>query len=284
MHDKIKKVLKEAEDFKISPLELAGLIDHTNLYPYEVKENIKKLCDEAKEYSFSSVCVHPNYVDFCKKLLEGTTVNVDTVIGFPLGQNTTDIKCQEALDAIHRGADEIDVVTNIGRFRGLEYDYVKKELMRVITTMTTTNKISDSITTKLIIETGYLRIDEIKKICKLAENAGFDFVKNSTGFGPYGANIPHIKIMNESTSESVKVKASGGIHNYEDAIIMIVAGADRIGASSGVKIVESLKERNIENKEFESFNIDNLCPSSMASKKDLPNEVFNHYKEICDKC
>ena len=210
-------------------------IDHTNLKAFAKTEDIIKLCSEANYYKFKSVCVNPAYVELAHNLLDGSGVFVCTVIGFPLGQNTTDTKKFEITDAISKGADEVDIVLNVAELKNKNYDYVLNELKEVV-------KAADGVLTKLIIETCYLEKDEIKKACELASEAGFDFVKTSTGFGTAGANADDVKLMKASIKDNMQVKASGGIKTKDDFLKMIEAGATRIGTSNGVKIMEELDE------------------------------------------
>ncbi|MFP4457205.1 MAG: deoxyribose-phosphate aldolase [Clostridia bacterium] len=216
-------------------MNLAKYIDHTYLKPIGTSKEIEKLCEEAKEYEFVAVCVNPVWIDTCKKLLKGTSVKVATVIGFPLGAMTTDSKVFETKNAIELGADEIDMVMNIGKMLEEDYDYVNEDISKIASTCG--NKVL-----KVIIETAYLSKDEIVKACKLAVEAGADYVKTSTGFASEGATLENVMLMRETVGENIGVKAAGGIRNYSDAIKMIEAGATRLGASSGVKIASGANE------------------------------------------
>ena len=207
---------------------LASYIDHTLLKPIATKADILKLCEEAKQYHFASVCVNPCWVSLCAETLKGTGVNVCTVIGFPLGANTSEIKAQEASLAIKQGASEVDMVINIGALKEGNTDYVYQDILAV-------RKASESKILKVIIETSYLTDEEKKTVCKLAAKAGADFVKTSTGFSNAGATAEDVKLMKEASG--IKVKASGGVRTREDALKMIEAGASRLGASAGIKIV-----------------------------------------------
>ena len=207
---------------------LASYIDHTLLKPVATKTDILKLCEEAKHYHFASVCVNPCWVSLCSETLRGTGVNVCTVIGFPLGANTSEIKAQEAALAIKQGANEIDMVINIGALKEGNTDYVYQDILAV-------RKASKGKILKVIIETSYLTDEEKKTVCKIAAQAGADFVKTSTGFSSAGATTEDVKLMKEISG--IKVKASGGIRTKEDALKMIEAGASRLGASAGIKIV-----------------------------------------------
>ena len=216
-------------------MEYNKYIDHTNLKAFAKLEDIVKLCSEANYYKFKSVCVNPNYVEAAHELLKGSDVLVCTVIGFPLGQNTTDVKVFEVTDSIAKGADEVDVVLNVAELKNKNYDYILNELKSIV-------KAADGVLVKLILETCYLEKDEIVMACKLATEAGIDFVKTSTGFGTDGAKIEDVKLMKENISSNMQVKASGGIRTKEEFLKMIGAGATRIGTSNGVKIMEELNE------------------------------------------
>ena len=207
---------------------LASYIDHTLLKPVATKADILKLCDEAKQFHFASVCVNPCWVSLCAEVLKGSGVKVCTVIGFPLGANTSEIKAQEAALAIKQGAQEVDMVINIGALKEGNTDYVYKDILAV-------RKASEGKVLKVIIETSYLTDEEKKTVCRLCAKAGADFVKTSTGFSNAGATAEDVKLMKEASG--IKVKASGGVRTKEDALKMIEAGASRLGASAGIKIV-----------------------------------------------
>ena len=207
---------------------LASYIDHTLLKPTATKADILRLCEEAKQYHFASVCVNPCWVALCADVLKGSGVNVCTVIGFPLGANTSEIKAQEAALAIKQGAQEVDMVINIGALKEGNTDYVYQDILAV-------RKASEGKVLKVIIETSYLTDEEKKTVCKLSAKAGADFVKTSTGFSNAGATAEDVKLMKEASG--IKVKASGGVRTKEDALKMIEAGASRLGASAGIKIV-----------------------------------------------
>ena len=216
--------------------ELANLIDHTNLHPHDTEEDIVKLCEEAIEHEFKSVCVTPYRVPLAMEELKNSKVMVDTVIGFPLGSSPTISKTNEARWVLENGADEIDMVMNIAAFKDKDYEFVENDIKSVVDV----SKKFDAIT-KVIIETCYLNDSEIRKACDIAEKANADFVKTSTGFGDSGAKVEDIKIMDAEIGGKLGIKASGGIKNFQQAKSMIEAGATRIGASSGVKIVSGVK-------------------------------------------
>jgi len=218
-------------------IDIAKYIDHTNLKPYATKEDIIKLCEEAKKYGFYAVCVNPYRVKLAKEQLKDTNVKVASVIGFPLGATSTEVKVFEAKKALEDGADELDMVINIGALKDRDYDYVKRDIEEVVRVAHEKGAI-----VKVIIETCYLTDEEKEMACKLAMEAGADFVKTSTGFGRGGATVKDVKLMRKVVGDKLGVKAAGGIRTYEQALEMIKAGANRIGTSSGVKIVEGIKE------------------------------------------
>lgn len=220
----------------IKPRDMAKMIDHTNLNPTATVEDIKKLCEEASEYEFASVCVHPIYVPLSAKLLEENSVKVCTVVGFPLGANTTETKAFETRNAIRVGAQEIDMVMNIGAFKSGAYELFQADIKAVVDA-TKKAGVSSDIIVKVILETCYLNEEEIVKACEIAKSAGADFVKTSTGFGSYGARVEDVSLMRKTVGRDVGVKAAGGIKNFDQALEMLDAGANRIGASSGVAIV-----------------------------------------------
>ncbi|WP_311694980.1 deoxyribose-phosphate aldolase [Sneathia sanguinegens] len=211
-------------------MEINKYIDHTVLKATTTPKDIEKLCNEAKEYKFYSVCVNGCYVSLCKKLLVNTEVKVAAVIGFPLGAMSTEAKVYEAKKCIEDGANEIDMVINVGMLKAKEYDYVKEEI-RQIKEAIGTNVL------KVIIETCYLTDDEKVKACELAVEAKADFVKTSTGFGTNGATFEDVALMKKTVGNRAKVKASGGVKTYETAVKYIELGAERLGTSSGIQIM-----------------------------------------------
>lgn len=212
-------------------MDYAKYIDHTLLKACASQLEIDKLLEEAKELHFKSVCVNPYYVAKAKQFLRDTDVLVCTVIGFPLGQNTLDVKVFETEDAILNGADEIDMVINVAALKDCLDDYVLDEIMAV-------KDACGPRTLKVILETCYLTDEEIVRASKICKEAGADFVKTSTGFGTGGATEKAVKLMRETVGKDMGVKASGGVRTKEDMDKMIKAGANRIGASAGVKIME----------------------------------------------
>lgn len=215
-------------------MNLNKYIDHTNLKAYATKKDIEKLCDEAKRYKFASVCIHPYYVSYAKKLLINSDVKVGTVIGFPLGGNTTLIKKEEVEDAIRNGADEIDMVINIAALKNQDYDYVYEEIKTI-------KEVANNKIVKIIIETCYLTKEEIIRMAEMCNEIEVDFIKTSTGFGTEGAKLEDIDIINNYRNSSLQMKASGGIKDYDTAYAFINKGVMRIGTSNGVKIVEGDK-------------------------------------------
>ena len=202
------------------------LIDHTLLKAVATKDDIVRLCNEAKAADFMSVCVNPAFVPLAKELLDGSEVLVCTVIGFPLGANTIAIKQAETMDAVSNGADEIDMVINIGKAKEHDYDYILEEIKAVVDA-------AQGKLVKVIIETCYLTDEEKVEVCKMAAIAGAQFVKTSTGFGTGGATVHDVELMRASILPEMSVKASGGIKTPEDLNKMVAAGASRIGTSSG---------------------------------------------------
>lgn len=209
----------------------AKLIDHTILKPVASQEDVRRICEEAKEHGFFSVCINPYWVAYAKERLKGTDVKVCTVIGFPLGANTTAVKEYETQDALKNGADEIDMVINLGALKSGDYDTVLKDIAAV-------RKACEGKILKVIIETSQLTDEEKVKACGLSAEAGADFVKTSTGFTGGGATAADVALMRKTVPAHMQVKASGGIRSRADFDAMVAAGATRIGASSGVKIIE----------------------------------------------
>lgn len=211
-------------------------IDHTILKPDAAKEDVINICEEAKKYKFASVCVNQYYTKLVCEQLKGSEVKVCTVVGFPLGSVTSEVKAFETNLAVENGADEIDMVINIGALKDKAYDYVGNDIKSVV-------QASKHKTVKVIIETCLLTDEEKKIACELAVKAGADFVKTSTGFSKGGATIEDVALMKKTVGKDAKVKASGGIRDKEKAISMINAGADRLGTSSGVNIVEGTENK-----------------------------------------
>ncbi len=222
---------------RITRRELAKMIDHTLLKPDATEAQIRQLCAEAREHQFMSVCVNPHWVPLCAELLRGTDVRVCTVIGFPLGANRSEIKAVEAEDAVARGAREVDMVINVGALKSGQRDVVLNDIKSVV------SAVAGEGLVKVIIETGLLTDDEKVLACQLAQEAGADFVKTSTGFGAGGATVHDVALMRRTVGPAMGVKASGGVRDLAAALAMIEAGATRIGASAGVAIVTGLPEQ-----------------------------------------
>lgn len=233
--------------------EIASYIDHTILAPDAGVKEVLQICNEAKKYGFASVCVNPVNVQVAASELQGTAVKVCTVIGFPLGANTTEIKMAEAKDAIEKGATEIDMVINIGAAKEGRLSAVSSDICDVVSACRKAGKkAKKNIIVKVILETCLLDDDTIKNCCLCAKKAGADFVKTSTGFAslksgdgrllPNGASEHHVKIMRETVGPDMGVKASGGIRSAQMVAAMIAAGANRIGTSSGVRVIENWEE------------------------------------------
>lgn len=215
-------------------MNYAKFIDHTQLKPESTREQIDKIINETKEYGFKSICVNPTHVKYSAEQLKGTDVLVCTVIGFPLGASTKEVKAFETKNAIENGASEIDMVINIGALKDGRLDEVKDDIESVV-------KASNGKTVKVIIETVLLSDEEKVTACKIAKEAGADFVKTSTGFAGGGATASDVKLMKDTVGEALEVKASGGVRNLEDFNNMLEAGATRIGASAGVQIIQGLE-------------------------------------------
>lgn len=212
-------------------LKLNKFIDHTLLKPEATLGQIQQLCQEAIDWDFATVCVNPTWVETCARLLEKSNVKVCTVIGFPLGTTLSSVKAFETQEAINLGASEIDMVINIGALKDKDYSFVHDDIESVV-------EAAKDHLVKVIFETCLLTDEEIVKACQISEKAGAHFVKTSTGFSKSGATIEHIKLMRNSVSSTLGVKASGGVRDLEAAKAMIASGANRIGTSSGISIMQ----------------------------------------------
>jgi len=246
--ENVNKILKDFSEFeknektnevKISPQDLAGLIDHTLLKPDATISEIKQLCEEAIQNNFASVCVNSSYVETCFDFIKSSTVIVCTVIGFPLGATTSQAKYLEAEEAINNGAEELDMVINIGKLKDKNYDYVFNDIKAIADLSK-----KHLCTSKVILETCLLSDEEKVIACLLSKEAGVNFVKTSTGFSKGGATFHDVALMKFTVGDKLQVKASGGIRSYDDAISMINAGATRLGASAGVKIITGQKSES----------------------------------------
>ncbi|NLY20949.1 MAG: deoxyribose-phosphate aldolase [Tissierellia bacterium] len=218
-------------------MDINMYIDHTLLKADATEDKILELCDDAIEYKFKAVCVNPYWVRLCKEKLINSDVLVATVIGFPLGANTSKIKALETEDAIVNGANEIDMVINIGELKNGNYEAVLNDIKAVV------EAAKDKAIVKVIIETALLNDEEIVKACELAKDAGANFVKTSTGFSTSGAKLEDVRLMKNTVGDELEVKASGGVSDIDTAIEMIKAGATRIGTSAGVKLSSEFAER-----------------------------------------
>jgi deoxyribose-phosphate aldolase len=223
---------------EISRQRLGKMIDHTLIKPTAAKDDIVKLCKEAEKHGFGCVCVNSAYVPLAKQLLKGTDVKVVSTVGFPFGSSLPEVKAFEARKASEKGASEIDMVLNIGALKSGDYETVKRDIERVVDVKSSHG---DDLVIKVIIETGYLTKEEKVMACKLAKEAGADFVKTSTGFVG-GATVEDVRLMRETVGQDMGVKAAGGIRTLRQALAMIEAGANRIGTSTGVAIIEEFPE------------------------------------------
>ena len=213
--------------------QLANMVDHTNLKAFADDAAFTKLCDEARKYNFKMVAINPAQTVRCKEKLKDSLVHVGAAIGFPLGQTTLECKIFETKDAIKKGADEIDYVINVAELKNKNYDYIKKEMEEIVKICKEEGK-----TSKVIFENCYLTDDEKVKVAEIAKEVKPDFIKTSTGFGTGGATVEDVKLMKSVVGDEVKVKAAGGIRDLKTALAMIEAGAERLGTSAGVAIVE----------------------------------------------
>ena len=222
----------------ITPTVLAGLIDHTLLAASATKEQFEQLCREAIEYGFAMVAINPYPVELCAKLLDGTGVRVGAAIGFPLGQTTIEDKVSETARAIERGAGEIDYVINITELTARNTAYIEDEMAQIVAACR-----SHGVLSKVIFENCYLSDDEKRTAAQVAAKVGPDFVKTSTGFGTGGATLPDVDLMREAVAGTVQIKAAGGVRTLDDALTFLDHGVTRIGTSSGIALVEELRQR-----------------------------------------
>lgn len=222
--------------FQLSVTELANMVDHTLLKADAQKAGFEKLCQEADEYGFKMVAINSAPVALCSELLKESPVHVGAAIGFPLGQTTIAAKVFEVADAIKNGADEIDYVINIGELKEGNLAYIEQEMKKIVAACQVNNVLS-----KVILENCYLTDEEKIAVCEIAKRVKPDFVKTSTGFGTGGATIADVKLMKETVGAEVKIKAAGGIRDFATAKAMVEAGAERLGTSSGIKIINEYK-------------------------------------------
>jgi deoxyribose-phosphate aldolase len=218
----------------VSKEELARIIDSTNVKATATKSEIEKLCEDAMEYGFGCVCVNPIYVKLAATLLKGSKVRVCSTIGFPFGVTLSEIKALEAVKAVENGAEELDMVIDLSALKSGDYEFVKRDVAAVVDV----KQLSNEVVVKVIIETACLTKEEKIIACRLVKEAGADFVKTSTGFFGKGASVEDVRLMRETVGSDFGVKAAGGIRTYADAVAMIEAGANRIGTSTAVAIIE----------------------------------------------
>jgi deoxyribose-phosphate aldolase len=240
-------------DAGYAPADMAKYIDHTFLKPEASVEDVRKICDEAKKLHCASVCVNPSYIEYVARQLEGSGVTPCCVIAFPFGTSTPESKAFEASDAASKGAREIDMVINVGAIKSGDWMLVKRDIEGVV------NAVKGRATVKVIIEACQLTDEEKVKACTVAKLAGAHFVKTSTGYSTGGATVEDVRLMRETVGPDIGVKASGGVRTYDDAVAMLKAGANRMGASSTVKIVSGVK--NDEHKCVNCGNCKKHCPS-----------------------
>ena len=258
--------------------KLAKMIDHTELKSNSGQKKILNLCNEAKMFGFFSVCINPVFAKFAYKQLQGSGVVVCTVIGFPLGANTSETKACEAKKAVQEGAEEIDMVINVGALRDKKYNFVQDDITSVV-------EASYPSLVKVILETCYLTDDEIVKGCQLAVEAGAKFVKTSTGFGAFGAFPEHVQLMRKTVGPDIGVKAAGGIQNFKDAWRLIQSGANRLGTSASVAILEGASLYKFAPEAWLEPEIPcHICPSRHAELGKLPKAVYSYYKKKCLTC
>ncbi len=216
-------------------LYLRKKIEHTNLKPNATREDIKKTLEDAIKYELYGVCIPPCYVSYAKKLAKDTDLKIITVVGFPNGYSKIKTKLIEAMESYNDGADELDIVWNISLFKSGQYDYVLEELKTIIS-------YTKGVIHKVIVETAYLTEEEKKKAVEIVIKSGAEYIKTSTGFAPEGAKIEDVKLFKELSNGRIKIKASGGIRDFKTALKFLEAGADKIGTSSGVKIIEDARK------------------------------------------
>lgn len=224
----------EINAHEITPRQLARYIDHTQLRAYATQTDLDELCNEAVTHGFAAVSINPAWTTYCAKRLDGAAVRVCTVVGFPLGANTATIKIEEAKEAVRNGAHELDMVINVGALKSGYPDFVEREILAVIKAVAGTP-------VKIILETSYLSDEEKIAVCEMSVRAGAAFVKTSTGFGEQGATAHDVKLMRQVVGNAIGVKAAGGIRAYADVVTMLRAGANRIGTSASVAILDEMK-------------------------------------------
>ena len=257
---------------------LVKMIDHTELSAHSGEKKIANLCSEARSFGFYTVCINGAYTAYAKEQLAGSGVLVCTVAGFPLGAGTGSAKSFEAREAVQNGADEIDMVINVGALRDKRLDLVRNDIRAVV-------EASPPALVKVILETGYLTDEEIVTGCRLSVEAGAKFVKTSTGFGAFGAFPAHVRLMRQTVGPEIGVKAAGGIRNFKDAWRLIQAGASRLGVSASVGIVEGLSFYKFAPAAWLEEEVPcHICPSRFANLDKQPKAVYAYYKKKCLAC
>lgn len=257
--------------------ELAKMIDHTVLKADTKQDKVKRLCDEAQLYHFGAICINTAHVEYAAELLKDSSVLVCCVVGFPLGANLSSVKAFETKEAVRLGAHEIDMVMNVGALRDGNKDLVRSDIEAVVAA-------AGDAHVKVILETGLLVDDQKLEACLICKDAGAHFVKTSTGFGPMGANPHDVRLMRETVGKSMGVKAAGGIRSFKDALVMIEAGADRLGTSSGIAIIEDSRWEQYSDSWMQPEKPCWRCPSRAASLDKQPKEVYLWYKQRCTIC
>lgn len=261
----------------ISVDELIKMIDHTQLKPEAKRTKIQELCEEALTYQFATVCINPVHVEYAAKILADSSVKVCCVVGFPLGATLPEVKAFEARKTVQKGAEEVDMVINVGALRDKNYDQVREDIAGVVSA-------AEGALVKVILETGLLIDEEKRQGCLLSKEAGAHFVKTSTGFGPMGATPYDVQLMRETVGSKIGVKAAGGIRTFKDAIRLIEAGANRLGTSSSIAIVEGYRWAGYSDTWLQPDKPCWICPSRQASLSKQPKEVYLWYKERCVSC
>lgn len=257
--------------------ELSKMIDHTVLKAGEKRGKIEQLCEEALAYQFGAVCINSTHVEYAAELLKDSSVKICCVIGFPLGASLSEVKAFETKEAVRLGSHEVDMVMNVGALRDKNYDFVRNDIEAVV-------KASGDAHVKVILETGFLIDEEKRQACLLAKEASADFVKTSTGFGPMGATPHDVRLMRETVGDTMGVKAAGGIRNFKDALLMIDAGADRLGTSASIAIVEGFRWAAYSGSWMQADKPCWRCPSRQASLDKQPKDVYLWYKQRCLEC
>jgi len=262
---------------EITREQLCKMIDHTNLKPHATEAKIKSLCAEAADYGFIAVCVNELHVPLAVKELQGTDVLVAAVVGFPLGASSSKIKAYETRSAVDAGAAEIDMVVDQGSLRSGDGGRVEDDIRTVVEAAAPAH-------VKVILETCYLTDEQIVEGCKRSVAAGAHFVKTSTGFGAFGAFEDHVRLMRQTVGPNIGVKASGGMNSFKDAWHMIKAGANRLGVSAGIPIVQGLDLLKYSKAWLEDEIPCHLCPSRAAVRGKVPKELYLYFKERCRTC